>query len=396
MKQSHGDAKTEKKEGSSQRSIGLGLSAKQLVVICIVAVIYSNGSVPRYPGKTIFPTIVFWAKVLPSMMGFYTLYSYPKDSALMDPEPAFETLSPLPNEIDSANVTEADMFGLVEQHFDDQPMVLRKLVQSRPDVFGKMLDYNHEKLAELYGDDDVYVFTDFSHYKSAVSMPFSEYIKHFTNHTRALYARALPDVHGIVKKNINYDWLAKLMRLPNYLVKFSKALGKKDGNGLFFVGSSHVWTAAHCDIGTSVFIQMQGRKRWVFYGPDQTALLYPYSQHRNVAYNLGVDVHRPNLETHPLFKQARGYEVILEPGDVLIFPSLWWHAIQNLDEVTVGIDIATFDAVNSFKRNAPLTLTTVLNPMLWYTSLSSYLFGRNMRDVYFKGYMKPDEPKDEK
>ena len=47
-----------------------------------------------------------------------------------------------------------------------------------------------------------------------------------------------------------------------------------------------IWQA-HCDIGTSIFLMVQGRKRWVLYPPSQSQYMYPYGQYRNVAYNAG-------------------------------------------------------------------------------------------------------------
>merc|ERR1712146_451296 len=102
-----------------------------------------------------------------------------------------------------------------------------------------------------------------------------------------------------------------------------------------FVGSNHVWSQAHCDIGSSTFIMVEGRKRWLLFPPSESQYMYPYGQRRNVAFNAGLNVFAPDLESQPEFAKARGFEAVLEPGDVLFFPSFWWHAIQNLDEKTV-------------------------------------------------------------
>jgi len=65
---------------------------------------------------------------------------------------------------------------------------------------------------------------------------------------------------------------------------------------------------------------LHGRKRWVFFRPTQTRWMYPYGQYRNVAYNAGLDVFAPNLTEVPLFANARGYEVVLQPGVRRIHP----------------------------------------------------------------------------
>jgi len=84
---------------------------------------------------------------------------------------------------------------------------------------------------------------------------------------------------------------------------------------------------------------------------------------------------------------AKGYEVILNPGDVLFFPSFWWHAVQNLD-ITVGMDIAIIDPVGGFQRNSLLDISTILNPIAAFNMVKSLLLTPNLgaKLIYFKGY----------
>jgi Cupin-like domain len=44
-----------------------------------------------------------------------------------------------------------------------------------------------------------------------------------------------------------------------------------------------------------------------------------------------VDALRARFETHPLARNAAGFEVVLEPGDVLYLPPYTWHAVENLE-----------------------------------------------------------------
>jgi len=41
-----------------------------------------------------------------------------------------------------------------------------------------------------------------------------------------------------------------------------------------------------------------------------------------------INVDNPDLEKYPLFEKATVYEVILEPGDILFIPSLWFHNVR--------------------------------------------------------------------
>jgi hypothetical protein len=46
-----------------------------------------------------------------------------------------------------------------------------------------------------------------------------------------------------------------------------------------------------------------------------------------------VDIGSPDLNRHPRFADARGIDVVIEPGDLLIIPIGWFHGIWALDHV---------------------------------------------------------------
>lgn len=43
-----------------------------------------------------------------------------------------------------------------------------------------------------------------------------------------------------------------------------------------------------------------------------------------------VDFERPDFTRFPKFREARGQEAIVGPGDVLYIPIYWWHHIESL------------------------------------------------------------------
>lgn len=43
-----------------------------------------------------------------------------------------------------------------------------------------------------------------------------------------------------------------------------------------------------------------------------------------------MDFERPDRTRFPKFKDLKGYETVLEPGDVLYLPIYWWHHIESL------------------------------------------------------------------
>jgi len=90
-----------------------------------------------------------------------------------------------------------------------------------------------------------------------------------------------------------------------------------------FIGPKGATTPVHIDVWrTHAWLsQLVGRKRWVFFPPDQEALLY----------DCKVRVDRPDLAKHPKYREARPVEATIGPGDTIFAPSGWAHWVVSLD-----------------------------------------------------------------
>ncbi|MEM9300554.1 MAG: cupin-like domain-containing protein, partial [Pseudomonadota bacterium] len=53
-----------------------------------------------------------------------------------------------------------------------------------------------------------------------------------------------------------------------------------------------------------------------------------------------VDLREPDLERHRRFRQAleAAREAVLEPGDAIYMPALWWHGVEALDDLNVLVN----------------------------------------------------------
>lgn len=91
-------------------------------------------------------------------------------------------------------------------------------------------------------------------------------------------------------------------------------------------------TPLHCDVAASFLAQVHGRKKVLLYAPWQRELLYPIDGF-NTYQPCCVDVARPDLKRFPDFAQARPIEVTIEPGDLLVIPTGWYHCVWALDDV---------------------------------------------------------------
>ncbi|MEL6342153.1 MAG: cupin-like domain-containing protein [Myxococcota bacterium] len=106
-----------------------------------------------------------------------------------------------------------------------------------------------------------------------------------------------------------------------------------------FLGGRAVFSAIHCALAGNCFLEVAGRKRWVFidpaYGPHLHAIPGRPFQYLKSAYG-GSRAAEERGEQSVISCLPR-YEVVLEPGDLLYNPPWWWHEVDNLDEFTIGV-----------------------------------------------------------
>lgn len=106
-----------------------------------------------------------------------------------------------------------------------------------------------------------------------------------------------------------------------------------------FMGWKSQGTTIHCAIGTNIFRQIAGRKKWYFLPPSQTPYVYPKM------YTNGYSGTSKTVQSHkdgtsaPWWNKLERYTTTLEPGDILVNPAWWWHAVENFaedDELVIG------------------------------------------------------------
>lgn len=148
-------------------------------------------------------------------------------------------------------------------------------------------------------------------------------------------------------------------------------------------------TAAHWDLPQNLACVVAGRRRFTLFPTDQIANLYVGPLDFTLAgqpISL-VDFESPDLENHPRFAAAleAAQTAELGPGDALYIPSLWWHAVQSLDEVGAMVNFwwrdaepplltplnALYHAVITMKNLPPSELAA------WRVLFGHYIFGEN-------------------
>jgi hypothetical protein len=125
------------------------------------------------------------------------------------------------------------------------------------------------------------------------------------------------------------DWMAEL---PRDFLQLLQTANIRPYWVLF--GPDGSKTGLHRDfLHTHAYIaQVVGRKQCVLFSPDDSACLYDGA----------VDPERPDYERFPLLRQATAFECIVEPGELLLVPADWWHAVRGLDcSITVSYNFFT-------------------------------------------------------
>lgn len=107
-----------------------------------------------------------------------------------------------------------------------------------------------------------------------------------------------------------------------------------------FIGGPGTGAAFHCANELNCFFNIYGQKKWTFVHPKYAAAMYSTIFNKGIFVGSLVKHNAPRgfLEAkQPLYNRIPKLEVVLEPGDMLINPPWWWHAVNNLGRATIAV-----------------------------------------------------------
>jgi hypothetical protein len=251
------------------------------------------------------------------------------------------------------------------------PVVLRGFAKDIP-AFGS---FTVEKFIERFGDEDVLLKTP-----EADGVPGkvrdintpgtylhnSEAI--FVRHPELIECLQLDRVKPFGLETIQND-LPRIGRLPCQV----------------FLGRGGTGTPFHCANGYNWFFMLEGRKKWTFVDPRWLGFMFP-GLNRGALYQTSA-ITDPNTvldKYKSLWRLVPRYEVILEPGDVLLNPPWWWHCIENMSSTSTACATRWADK-NSMRplmgmghdTNRLFTHMQIFAPKFIYTQLQLIMAGGN-------------------
>jgi hypothetical protein len=175
-------------------------------------------------------------------------------------------------------------------------------------------------------------------------------------------------VDRVVAGNKNRDYVENLSGIFNAhpelhadleLDRLGAAFGKY-ANYLhiaqLFIGGPGTGASFHCANELNGFLNIHGKKRWTLLHPKYSFAMY--STLMNKGFFVGSLVkHRAPVgfrEAHfPLYNRVPRLTVTLEPGDLLINPPWWWHAVDNVTPVTISV-ATRWRIQTAYERQNPL------------------------------------------
>lgn len=145
--------------------------------------------------------------------------------------------------------------------------------------------------------------------------------------------------------------------------------------------------SCHFDFSNNIACNMVGRRRFTLFPPDQIANLYPGPLEPTPGGQVVsmVDFTAPDFGRYPRFRDALAAAQVaeLEPGDLLIYPAMWWHHVEALDPFNAMINY-WWNAIPDF---IDTPMTTLMHGLLslrdrpegekqaWRALFDFYVFG---------------------
>jgi hypothetical protein len=158
------------------------------------------------------------------------------------------------------------------------------------------------------------------------------------------------------------------------------------GFGSVWIGNRTTATC-HFDYSHNIAVCVAGHRRFTLFPPDQAANLYPGPLDPTPGGQVVsmVDFAAPDFARFPYFADALAQAQVaeMEPGDILVYPAMWWHHVEALDAFNILINY-WWNAAPAFIDSPQTTLLHALMSLrdrpesekrAWAALFDYYVFG---------------------
>ena len=126
--------------------------------------------------------------------------------------------------------------------------------------------------------------------------------------------------------------------MPSFLEDNTMPLLDSDIAPRVWIGN-RLMIATHFDNNYNIAVVVAGRRRFTVFPPEQVGNLYigPLLMTPGGSPISCVDLREPDYTRFPKFREAleSAEEAVLEPGDAVYIPVLWWHGVEALDPLNI-------------------------------------------------------------
>lgn len=168
----------------------------------------------------------------------------------------------------------------------------------------------------------MFLGSDDNHVPNTEHQPMTVAIKNISSNTTIPISGV--DFSVLVHNRKLFDEIEFDKKLPDYLGR----RGYNPDLALLFAGNAYSGHNYHCAEYVNVFVQIMGRKHWHFISPEYALFLKPRSEKENPRQFFGSKHFESNewgfsVEWGRQFNHVPHYEVVLQPGDLMVNPN-WW------------------------------------------------------------------------
>lgn len=246
-----------------------------------------------------------------------------------------------------------------------QPVVFRKIAKN----WGAVQKWNLDFFQENYGNEEIILNDNVGLANQEFEiLKFKDYIEQLKNGSlKYLRFSDIVSRNEELMNDFDLAWLRK------YNLPYSWGEDVK-----MFMGIKGTLTPLHVGYSDFLFVQVMGKKKWILYPTNHRILLDARTQ-RTLHFYSNANPYVLDDPNFPLLKYAEMKSVVLEPGDILWVPSLYWHHVEN-ESNSIGIRFGRSSL------SSGLSASSVLTTLLFIFSTKPNLFVQ----AIFKRFEKKD------